>query len=164
VTRIVVTGVAASGKTTVGRAIADELDLEFLDADAAHPPENIEKMSSGIPLTDDDRVPWLERLGQALAASDGIVITCSALKRAYRDVLRSSADDVQFVFLDVPQHEVERRIRRRRNHFMKVRMVASQFEALERPGVDETDVVTVDADADHETTRQRVLDAVRSSD
>lgn len=159
-TRIVVTGVAASGKTTVGRALAAELDLEFLDADDAHPPENIEKMTAGVPLTDDDRTPWLARLRDALAASDDIVITSSALKRAYRDVLRSAADDVRFVFLDVPRAEIERRIRRRRDHFMKVDMVASQFEALEPPAADETDVVTIDAAGDPETTQRRVLDAV----
>lgn len=159
-TRIVVMGVAASGKTTVGRAVADELDLEFLDADAAHPAENIAKMAAGIPLTDADRAPWLERLRDALAGSDRIVITCSALKREYRDTLRTAADDVTFVFLDVPQAEIERRIRRRRNHFMKAEMVASQFAALERPSAEETDVVIIDASGAHEDTQRRVLDAV----
>lgn len=159
-TRVVVMGVAASGKTTVGRAVADELDLEFLDADAAHPPDNIAKMSAGIPLTDADRAPWLRRLRDALAESDDIVVTCSALKRSYRDVLRTGADDITFVFLDVPQAEIERRIRRRRNHFMKAEMVASQFATLEWPADDETDVVVVDASGTHEETRRRVLDAV----
>lgn len=161
--RVVVMGVAASGKTTVGRKLAAELDHEFLDADAAHPPENVAKMSAGIPLTDVDRAPWLARLHDALAGSREIVVTCSALKRAYRDELRTAGDadtPVQFVFLDVPEAEIERRIRRRRGHFMKAEMVASQFEAFEPPGPDEDDVAVVDASGGHETTQESVLAAV----
>lgn len=157
--RIVVMGVAASGKTTVGRHLADEYDLEFLDGDDAHPPENIVKMAQGIALTDADRAPWLERLRDALVTSDRIVVACSALKRSYRDLLRVP-DGMRFVFLDVPRPEVERRIRRRRDHFMKADMVAGQFDALEPPGPDETDVVTIDARGRRDTTRRRVLAAV----
>lgn len=162
-TRIVVMGVAASGKTTIGRRLARDLGLEFLDADDAHPPENIAKMSAGIPLTDDDRGPWLDRLRQVLSQSDSIVVTCSALKRDYRDVLRAAGTDddpVWFVFLDVPRDEIVRRIERRRDHFMKADMVDSQFAALEPPGAGEDDVAIIDVSDGLEATHRAVRDAV----
>ncbi len=137
-------GVAGSGKSAVGEALAEALGAGFVDADAVHPPENVAKMSAGIPLTDDDRWPWLDRLRGALAGSERMVVTCSALRRRYRDVLRA-ADDVHFVFLDVDEATATERAQRRRDHFMGANMVRSQFEALERPDVDETDVLTVDA-------------------
>lgn len=136
-------GVAGAGKTTVASSIAEALDAIFLDADDAHPPSNVAKMAAGIPLTDDDRGPWLRRLRDELASHDRVVVTCSALKRAYRDVLRD-AGDVTFVHLAIEPDEAERRLRDRRGHFMGPAMVASQFDALEPPGDDETDVLVVD--------------------
>lgn len=144
--RIVVMGVAGSGKTTVGERLAGRFHARFVDADAVHPPANVAKMSAGIPLTDADRAPWLERLAHELADSARVVVTCSALKRDYRDVLRS-AGDVTFVFLDVDRDVAVARAAGRADHFMKADMVDSQFATLEAPpGPGEHDVVAVDAD------------------
>lgn len=146
--RIVVMGVAASGKTTVGQRLAEALGLRFVDADDAHPQANVDKMSAGVPLDDTDRWPWLASLTRTLAdatATDGVVVTCSALKRSYRDQLRW-AGDVRFVHLDVDRDEVIRRIEARTDHFMPPSMVDSQFDALEAPGDDELDVLVVQAD------------------
>lgn len=145
--RLVVMGVAGSGKTTVGRLVADRLGARFVDADAVHPAANIEKMAAGIPLTDVDRRPWLRRLRDALAESHDIVVACSALKRRYRDELRA-AGEVGFVFLDVDESTAVARTAERTDHFMQPGMVRSQFEALERPAADELDVVTIVVDAD----------------
>lgn len=145
--RVVVMGVAGAGKTTVGRALAARLGARFVDADDAHPPANLAKMAAGIPLTDADREPWLDRLRAELAGHDRIVVTCSALKRAYRDRLRD-AGGVRFAFLDVDADEATRRVATRADHFMGAGMVDSQFAALERPTDDERDVIVVDARAD----------------
>jgi len=142
--RIVVMGVSGSGKTTVGERLADRLDARFIDADAVHPPANVAKMSAGIGLTDVDRAPWLQRLRDELATSDEIVVTCSALKRAYREVLRG-AGDVTFVFLNVERDVAAARVAERTGHFMKRDMVDSQFATLEPPDPDEHDIVVVDA-------------------
>ncbi len=142
--RIVVMGVAGSGKSTVGEMLADRIGARFLDADSVHPAANVAKMSAGEPLTDDDRWPWLQRLADELAGDDRIVIACSALKRRYRDVLRQP-DGVRFVFLDVDRDTAHERARHRVGHFMGAGMVASQFDALEPPAEDEADVTVVDA-------------------
>ncbi len=143
--RVVVMGVAGSGKTTIGMLLAERLSAAFLDADDAHPPANIAKMTDGIPLTDDDRQPWLERLRLELASSKAIVITCSALKRSYRDVLRA-VDNVAFIHLELSRETATRRLAARPGHFMGPGMVDSQFAALEPPTVDEVDVTVVDAE------------------
>lgn len=154
--RIVVMGVAGSGKTTVGVALARRLGIDFLDADAAHPPANIEKMAVGIPLTDADRRPWLLALRDRLASSDDVVITCSVLKRSYRDLLRE-AGAVTFVFLDVEPAKALARLEAREGHFMKADMVQSQFDDLERPGSDEPDIESFDAGQPIATVLDRVL-------
>jgi carbohydrate kinase (thermoresistant glucokinase family) len=143
--RVVVMGVAASGKTSVAELLAQRLGARVVEADDHHLPESIEKMSNGIPLTDEDRWPWLLRLQRELAAggaNDSVVVSCSALRKSYRDLLRRSGN-VRFVFLHVAQAEVERRIRSRAGHFMGAAMVESQFAALERPD-GEDDVIVVD--------------------
>ena len=137
-------GVSASGKTAVGEHRAERLDVRFVDADALHPEANIAKMAAGVPLTDDDRWPWLRALRDELATHDSIVVACSALMRSYRDVLRQ-AGGVSFVFLDADRETVHERIDTRPGHFMKADMVASQFAALQPPGADERDVLTIDA-------------------
>jgi len=142
--RIVVMGVAGSGKSTVGAALADALGAAFVDGDALHPRANIEKMAAGEPLTDDDRWPWLGRVRDTLRGAASIVVACSALTRRYRDVLRD-AGGVRFVFLDLDPGTAGDRLTHRVDHFMGAKMVTSQFAVLERPAVDETDVVTVDA-------------------
>ena len=142
--RVVVMGVAASGKTTVAEGLAATLHATYLEADTFHPEANIAKMSNGIPLTDEDRWPWLSAMRDALASADRVVVTCSALKKSYRDLLRS-AGSVQFVFLAIDRSLVHDRIAGRKGHFMTAQMVDSQFATLEVPGSDEPDVIAVDA-------------------
>ena len=144
--RLIVMGVAGSGKTTIGLRLADVLDVEYVEADDAHPPANIEKMAAGVPLTDADRRPWLETLAQQLSARTEVVVSCSALKRSSRDLLRR-AGDVTFVYLELTPAVAVHRTGDRAGHFMGPDMVTSQFDALEPPAGDETDVVTVDATA-----------------
>lgn len=155
--RTVVMGVSGSGKSTIGELVAERLRADYVDADAAHPRTNIDKMSAGIPLTDEDRWPWLDRLRHELTSSERIVVTCSALKRSYRDRLRQ-AGDVSFVYLEVDESTVRARVGEREGHFMKGDMVASQFATLERPDPDEPDVMIVDARTGIEHLVARVVD------
>lgn len=145
---IVVMGVSASGKSTFGSALARAMNVRFVDGDRLHGAANVDKMRSGRPLSDADRAPWLraaaEVLADDMAHPAGVVVACSSLKRAYRDALRA-ADGVQFVFLDADRSLIERRFERRTEHFMPQALIASQFEALERPDVEETDVLTLNA-------------------
>lgn len=139
--RYVVMGVAGCGKSTIAAALANELDVEFVEGDAFHTPENIRRMAAGIPLTDEDRAPWLaalaKRLRDARDAGRGLVLTCSALKRVYRDVLRGGAPDLQFVFLDGPKALIAERLASRTGHYMPSSLLDSQFATLERPTPDE---------------------------
>ncbi|WP_214410250.1 gluconokinase [Sphaerisporangium fuscum] len=130
---LVVMGVTGSGKTTVGAALAQRLRVPFADADDFHSAANIAKMSAGIPLDDHDRLPWLRSIGVWLAehAARGGVVSCSALKRSYRDVLRREAPSVGFVHLHGEQDVVRRRVAGRPGHFMPASLVASQFATLE---------------------------------
>lgn len=141
-------GVSASGKSTVGSALAQRLRVPFVDADSLHPPANIAKMTTGQPLDDDDRYPWLERVGAWLAKrSDGGVASCSALKHRYRDQLRAHCPAVVFCYLRAEPELIERRLASRIGHFMPATLLRSQFEALEPLGEDEHGV-TVDAAQD----------------
>ena len=134
-------GVAGCGKSTIAAALALALEVEFVEGDAFHPPTNVGKMAAGIPLTDQDRAPWLaalaDRLRDARGARRGLVMTCSALKRAYRDALRGGDPDVQFVFLDGPKALIAERLASRTGHYMPSSLLDSQFAALEAPGPDE---------------------------
>lgn len=134
---IVVMGVAGSGKTTVGRLVADKLGWSFDDADDFHPPANVAKMSAGQPLNDEDRAPWLaairEHISGALKRDEGAVVTCSALKQAYRDVLNVDPQRVKFVHLHGSRELLWERISARENHFMKPAMLDSQLATLEVP-------------------------------
>jgi len=134
-------GVAGSGKTLIGAALAHALDVEFVDGDDFHSPENIRKMAAGIPLSDDDRSGWLNalasRLRDAENAGKGVVIACSALKRAYRDVLRGGAGDVRFIYLKGSRELIGRRLASRGGHFMHASMLDSQLAVLEEPTPDE---------------------------
>ncbi len=144
---IVVMGVSASGKSAVGRAVADALGVAFVDGDDLHPAANVAKMSAGEPLTDADRSPWLDAVGAVLAEDAGaVVVACSALKAAYRDRIRHRADrPVHFLHLDVSRDELERRIMARTDHFMPPSLLDDQLATLEWPG-DEADVTILDAD------------------
>ncbi|WP_199255849.1 gluconokinase [Mycolicibacterium mengxianglii] len=147
---IVVMGVSGSGKSTVGAALAQRLRVPFADADDFHPDANIAKMSSGTPLTDDDRYPWLEAVGQWLAAHpDGGVMSCSALKRKYRDQLRRHLPQIQFVHLSGTTDVIGRRQASRPGHFMPASLLASQFQTLEPLTPDENGlVIDVNKDID----------------
>lgn len=142
---LVVMGVSGSGKTTVGLALAAALGRDFAEGDDFHPPANVAKMAAGTPLDDDDRGPWLDAIGGWLAArSEPAVVSCSALKRAYRDRLRGFAPGILFVHLVVDPATVRARVAGREGHFMPASLVGSQFEALEPLGADEPGIA-VDA-------------------
>ncbi len=134
---IVVMGVSGAGKTTMGRALARRLGWPFHEGDDLHPAESVRKMAGDEPLTDADRQPWLERI-RALAARESaegqdVVVTCSCLKRAYRDLVREASETVRFVYLAIDPETAGRRVGGRRGHFFDESLVASQFETLEPP-------------------------------
>ncbi|MCV7089211.1 gluconokinase [Mycobacterium interjectum] len=138
-------GVSGSGKSTVGAALARRLNVPFVDADALHPPANIAKMTAGEPLNDDDRHPWLETVGAWLAGHrGGGVVSCSALKRKYRDQLRAHCPRVEFLHLRGSPELIGGRLSGRPGHFMPAALLQSQFDALEPLGPDEAGV-TADA-------------------
>jgi gluconokinase len=142
---VVVMGVAGCGKSAVGRRIAQQLGLPLVEGDEFHPLRNIEKMRQGLPLDDQDRAGWLGRLGHELMRHPGgAILTCSALKRAYRDSLRAAAPELYFVHLQLSQDEALQRVAARDGHFYPPSLVASQFDALEDPRA-EPRVLVVDA-------------------
>lgn len=130
-------GVSGAGKTTVGEALSHQVDCPFYDADEFHPPENIEKMSQGIPLTDRDRLPWLvaikEVIDQHQQSQTDAVITCSALKQSYRNLLQKNTQDLIWIYLKGSYQQILKRLEKRSGHYMKPRMLLSQFNALEEP-------------------------------
>ncbi len=133
----IVMGVSGCGKTTVGKLLAEKINLPFFDADNFHPSENVTKMSSGEPLNDNDRKPWLEILAEKIEKwnrSDGAVLACSALKESYRKLLISKSTDVQFVYLNGAKDIILQRMKNREGHYMPPDLLDSQFEALEEPG------------------------------
>ena len=139
--QVVVMGVSGSGKSTVGRALAQRLAVHYVEGDDLHPPGNIERMRAGMPLTDADRNGWLqkvaEQLANATAQSRGVVVSCSALKRAYRDILRRGAPDVRFVFLHGDRALLAQRMAGRSGHYMPPSLLQSQLDTLEPPQTDE---------------------------
>jgi gluconokinase len=143
---VVVTGVSGSGKTTVAAMLAGRLGWRFAEGDDFHPPANIAKMAAGHPLDDEDRWPWLAALGAWIdarrAAHQPGVVTCSALKRRYRDFLAKNRPEVRFVFLDGDSAVIHQRMAARQGHYMRADMLASQLADLERPQPDEH-IVTV---------------------
>ncbi len=143
----VVMGVAACGKSTVGAALASRIGATFVDGDILHPPSNIAKMSAGTPLTDDDRKPWLDRVGEVLATGGGRrIIGCSALKRAYRDRIRISAGEpTGFLHLAGKRSVIEARMHLRTGHFMPITLLDSQFATLQPLQPDEMGF-TIDID------------------
>ena len=143
---LVVMGVSGCGKTSVGKMLASGLGYRFIEGDSRHPAANVEKMQGGIPLCDDDRWPWLETLGAELAADEATVISCSALKRSYRDLLRERAGQpITFVFLQGTRTMLASRLTGRKGHYMPLSLLDSQLATLELPA-GELDVVTVEID------------------
>ena len=142
---LIIMGVAGCGKTTVGRMLSVKLGWKYFEGDEYHPKENVAKMSAGIPLNDDDRKPWLLKLRSiiedALAQGTNIILTCSALKESYREILKVN-DDVKFIYLKGSYELIESRMKLRKDHFMKPGMLKSQFDALEEP----TEAIIIDID------------------
>ena len=158
---VVVMGVSGCGKSEVGERIAHALHLPLIEGDAFHPPANIEKMRSGVPLDDSDRAGWLDVLARELVARpQGAVLTCSALKRAYRDRLRAACPGLRFVHLSLPESEAQRRVASRPGHFYPPALVASQFAALEDPA-GEAGVTVVDAILPLDEVAARAVEALR---
>ncbi|MFF5705041.1 gluconokinase [Streptomyces sp. NPDC012794] len=156
-------GVAGTGKTTVGRLLAEALGLPYAEGDAFHPAANVAKMSAGTPLDDADRWPWLDAIGEWMrnrAAPHGGVVAASCLKRSYRDRLRSAAPDAVFVHLTGDRPLVEKRMADRRGHFMPPSLLASQFAVLEPLGADERGIA-VDVSGTPEEITERALAALR---
>ena len=156
---IVVMGVAGAGKSTIGQALATRLDCAFRDADSFHPPANIAKMSQGVPLTDDDRWPWLDAIAAWIAeqrAGGTIgVVTCSALKRRYREVLLRGGQ-VRLVYLKGDMPLIARRLAARQGHFMPAALLQSQFDALEEPASEEA-AITIAINAAPEAIVTQIL-------
>jgi len=145
VTVLVVMGVAGSGKTTVGSALAERLGWNYQEGDALHPPSNVSKMAGGTPLTDADRWPWLHSIAAVIdgwrAAGQSGVVTCSGLKRAYREILVGTRPDVRLVYLRGDRALIGARMAARSGHFMPTALLDSQFATLEEPGADERPIV-----------------------
>jgi gluconokinase len=137
----VVMGVSGSGKTLIGAGLAHALGVDFVEGDKYHSAENIERMSRGIPLTDEDRAQWLRslaaRIREAKDTGIGLVVSCSALRRSYRDILRTAAPELRFVFLKGRRDLVAERLAARKGHFMPASLLESQFTTLEEPLPDE---------------------------
>ncbi|MDK1472722.1 gluconokinase [Streptomyces sp. 549] len=155
---VVVMGVSGTGKTTFGSLLAARLDVPYAEADDFHPPANIAKMSVGVALDDDDRRPWLDAVGAWARSRDGLggVVSCSALKRAYRDRLRAVAPNVFFVHLAGDRSLIAARLHGRTGHFMPPDLLDSQFAALEPLGDDERGV-TLSVEAEPPTLTERAL-------
>jgi len=143
--RVVIMGVAGCGKSSVGEGLSARLGIPYRDGDDLHNPEAVEKMRAGIPLTDDDRWPWLDRVAAVLASEAPVIVGCSALKRVYRDRIRAGAGaPVRFLHLAGSREVIAARMAARSGHYMPTSLLDSQFAALEPPGPDEA--VTVDID------------------
>ena len=143
--RVVIMGVSGCGKSSVGAGLAARLGLNYRDGDDLHPPENVAKMRAGMPLTDGDRWPWLDRVGQVLLAEAPVIVGCSALKRAYRDRIRTAAGGpMTLVHLAGSQEVIAARMALRQGHYMPLSLLDSQFAALEPPAAEEAITVSID--------------------
>jgi gluconokinase len=138
---VVVMGVSGAGKTTIGKLLAERLGWEFADGDEFHPRENVKKMRSGVPLTDEDRLPWLQAIAQWIdemrRQGNPAITASSVLKRSYRDIVIGKRPDVRLVFLEGSRDLIARRVAARRGHYMPASLLDSQFDTLEPPGPDE---------------------------
>ena len=160
---LVLMGVSGSGKTTVARIIAERLRWPFEEGDALHPPANVAKMAAGHPLTDEDRAPWLAKVADwvdaRLDAGESGVITCSALKRKYRELIDRRGERVEFVYLHGSRELIATRLATRQGHFMPSSLLDSQFATLEEPGSDEP-VIRVEIEGSPEAIADAVLAAL----
>ncbi len=164
---LVVMGVSGCGKSTFAKALSQALDLDFVDGDDLHSPQNVAKMQAGIALVDADRWPWLERIGnyvagakQNLNGNKGRVVACSALRLAYRDQIRRVAPEVRFIFLEGDRALIGSRLAARSGHFMSPDLIDSQFRTLEKPSDKEKDVLTISTTRPVHENLAHVLDAL----
>jgi carbohydrate kinase (thermoresistant glucokinase family) len=161
---LIVMGVSGSGKTTVAAMLAGRLHWRFQEGDALHPQANVDKMHHGIPLTDADRLPWLDSIAALIDLwnAEGVsgIITCSALKRAYRERIRAGRSDVELIYLRGERALVSARITQRMGHFMPPSLLASQFETLEEPDKDEP-VITIDIGGSPDQIVDAILTALQ---
>jgi gluconokinase len=161
---VVIMGVSGCGKSTLGRALADALGWRFVEGDTLHPTANIAKMAAGIALEDEDRRPFLERVARVIAEEpqSGVVVSCSALKRSYRDFIRAHSAPVTFVLPVLDRDRLFERLARRHNHFMPAALLESQLLALERPEPDEHPIL-VDGAATTDAQVAQALAQLRST-
>lgn len=163
---LIVMGVSGSGKSTIGQKLAQQLDWKYEDGDTFHPPSNVAKMRAGHPLTDQDRWPWLQAIANEIdrvcKAGQHVVIACSALKRAYRDILVHGRNDVRIIYLNGTQELIASRLAKRKGHFMPPDLLASQFRTLEPPGESEHPV-TASIDAPVEAIVDDIIRQLRLS-
>jgi carbohydrate kinase (thermoresistant glucokinase family) len=156
---VILMGVAGAGKTTVGELLAQRLGARFIEGDSFHPAENVAKMRAAVPLTDADRMPWLRaiaaEIGRCLQAGEGAVIACSALKRAYREILVGGRREVRVVYLEGSRDLIQERLDKRRGHYMPPSLLPSQFAALEEPSADEAPI-----DVDVSRTPEQIVAAI----
>lgn len=151
-------GVSGSGKSTIGEGLAERLGTPFVEGDSLHPAANVAKMKSGVPLDDADRWPWLDDIGRLLAREKAVVVSCSALKRSYRERLRSVAGrPITFLFLDGSRTTIAERLADRSGHYMPLSLLDSQLATLERPA-GEADVVTIQIDQAPERIVAQAMD------
>ena len=147
--RVVIMGVSGCGKSSVGEGLSARLGVPYRDGDDLHPPANVEKMRAGVPLTDDDRWPWLDGVARVLATEASVIVGCSALRRAYRDRIRAGASGpVTFVHLAGSRDVIASRMAEREGHYMPLSLLDSQFATLEAPGPDEALTVDIDQPLD----------------
>jgi gluconokinase len=154
-------GVSGAGKTTVGLRLAEALGATFIDGDDLHTDAARAKMKSGAALTDGDRWPWLDRVGAVLAKGPRMIVACSALRRAYRDRLRSAGPNLRFVYLEATPEEMRARVASRRDHYMPASLVPSLFAALEPPN-EESDVIVAPANMDLDAEIPRLIERIRA--
>jgi carbohydrate kinase (thermoresistant glucokinase family) len=159
---VILMGVSGSGKSTVGASLAQRMECSFLDADDFHPATNVEKMKRGIPLNDEDRMPWLrqlhDELEHRLGSGASVVLGCSALKESYRQILEEGLSQIDFVFLDVDQLTLRERLGKRTDHFFPKELLESQFAALERP----SDAIVVDARLQFQDVVEQIVSALKA--
>lgn len=150
-------GVSGAGKSTIGNLLSQELTIPFFDGDDFHPPENIEKMTREIPLTDDDRMPWLLKLNELARQyqeKTGCVIACSGLKKSYREILAGGIENFRWIYLKGSFDQIAQRLNLREGHFMSSRMLQSQFDILEET----EDVVSINIDLDPDQIIKTIID------
>ncbi|KST63155.1 gluconokinase [Mastigocoleus testarum] len=160
---IILIGVSGSGKTTIGKQLADSLNWQFYDADDFHSAKNIEKMQAAIPLEDSDRMPWLQAIADAIAKwlqeNQNIIMACSALKESYRQLLLIDRENIQFIYLKGSFELIQKRLQKRENHFMSERLLKNQFDVLEEP----SNIPTIDISNPPEKIVATIREILRSS-